>query len=118
MREFNRLRLLQTQNKPNDKNSAPPPPPQLLTPNVINLWKQNTQQTSCSSSKSSLSNPPSPSLPSVKRKKSNPCRIPQKENFDSTDTNSNQVSSLFILLNLFCLKEYMVVFFYEGLFRS
>ncbi|XP_065201840.1 broad-complex core protein-like isoform X1 [Planococcus citri] len=77
------------QNKLNDKTSVPPPP-QLLTANVINSWKQNASQTSCSSSKSSQSNPPSPSLPSVKRKKSNPSRIPQKENLDSTDTNSNQ----------------------------
>ncbi|KAK7604417.1 hypothetical protein V9T40_005603 [Parthenolecanium corni] len=79
-----------TNQKVNDKSNVPPPP-QLLTANLLNSWnKQSMMNSSCSTKSSNNSNPTSPSLPSGKRKRTLPNKLPAKENFESSDTNSNQ----------------------------
>lgn len=85
-----------SQNKPVDKNNVPPPP-QLLTANLINSWKQQGVLNTCSAGKSPISNPPSPPLPPVKRRKFVPNKVPSKENFECSDTNSNQVCILLVV---------------------
>lgn len=73
-----------------DKNNVLPPP-QLLTANLINSWKQQGVLNTCSAGKSPMSNPPSPPVTTPKRRKFIPNKMPLKNNFECSDTNSNQV---------------------------